>query len=92
MRKGRKQSVRIIEEGIRRVVKEPAPQVVPHYGDDIYEAIRIIEHYKLGFNLGNVIKYTLRADLKGERLADLEKAMNYLYRELYGEWMPERAN
>jgi hypothetical protein len=84
--------VRIIEEGVRRVVRNPPAKVVPHYGNNDFEPIQIIEHYKLGFNLGNVMKYTLRADLKGERRADLEKAMNYLYRELYGEWMPERAN
>jgi hypothetical protein len=44
------------------------------------EAIQITEHF--GFNLGNVIKYVWRADLKGEALEDLKKAQFYLAREI----------
>lgn len=44
------------------------------------EAIQITEHF--GFNLGNVIKYVWRADLKGEALEDLKKAQFYLNREI----------
>jgi hypothetical protein len=43
------------------------------------ECITITEH--MGFNLGNVIKYTWRADLKNG-LEDLEKATWYLEREI----------
>lgn len=43
------------------------------------EVIEIIRH--MGFNLGNVIKYTMRADLKGGD-EDLKKAMFYLQDEL----------
>lgn len=32
----------------------------------------------LGFCLGNVVKYVLRADYKGKPLEDLRKARNYL--------------
>jgi Protein of unknwon function (DUF3310) len=44
------------------------------------ECIQVVEH--MGFNLGNVIKYTWRADLKGNALEDLEKAKWYLEREI----------
>ena len=44
------------------------------------EVIQITEH--LNFCLGNAIKYILRADLKGNRKQDLEKAVWYLNREL----------
>jgi Protein of unknwon function (DUF3310) len=36
----------------------------------------------MNFNLGNVVKYVWRADLKGEGVYDLEKAKWYLDREL----------
>lgn len=35
---------------------------------------------KFDFCIGNVIKYILRADYKGEKKTDLEKAINYFYR------------
>lgn len=44
------------------------------------ECIQIVEH--MGFNLGNVIKYIWRADLKGYSNQDLEKARWYLDREI----------
>lgn len=57
-----------------------------HYGgkDNPYEAIKIIEHFKLGFCLGNVIKYILRAGKKDplKHLEDLKKARWYLDREI----------
>jgi hypothetical protein len=55
-----------------------------HYGgaDNTYEAIKVIEAWELGFNLGNVIKYISRAGKKGSRLDDLKKAQWYLTREI----------
>lgn len=54
-----------------------------HYGGDSkYEAIKVIEAWGLGFNLGNVVKYISRAGKKGKRQEDLEKALWYLEREL----------
>lgn len=44
------------------------------------EVIDITEH--LGFCLGNVVKYVLRADHKGKPIEDLEKAKWYLEREI----------
>lgn len=47
------------------------------------QPIDIAEH--LGFNLGNVVKYTSRAGRKDNRLQDLKKAMFYLKREIARE-------
>ncbi len=44
------------------------------------ECIQITEHF--GFNVGNVIKYAWRADLKGNAVEDLKKAAWYIEREI----------
>jgi len=54
----------------------------PHYKAGGIETIDFIEAKKLNYNLGNVVKYLTRADLKGNRKQDLEKALWYLKREL----------
>lgn len=54
----------------------------PHYKAGGLEAIDVIEAFKLNFRLGNVVKYILRADLKGSSLEDLKKAEWYLKREI----------
>ncbi len=56
----------------------------PHYGgaDNPYEAIKVIEAWKLGFCLGNTVKYISRAGKKGPAIEDLEKARWYLEREI----------
>ena len=54
----------------------------PHYTSGGIETIDFIEAKKLNYNLGNVVKYITRADLKGSKKQDLEKAMWYLRREL----------
>lgn len=55
-----------------------------HYGrkDNPYEAIKVIEAHRLNFNLGNVVKYILRAEHKGNAPEDLKKAAWYLNREI----------
>jgi hypothetical protein len=55
-----------------------------HYGgaDDPYEAIKVIEAWDLGFNLGNTAKYISRAGKKGDALEDLRKGRFYLDREI----------
>ena len=55
-----------------------------HYGgeDNPLEVIKRIDHYKLGFSLGNSIKYILRAEHKEDHLGDLKKAQFYLNREI----------
>ena len=54
----------------------------PHYKAGGIETIDFIEAKKLNYNLGNVVKYITRADLKGNRKQDLQKAAWYLQREL----------
>jgi len=53
-----------------------------HYKVGGIETIDFIEAKKLGYNLGNVVKYLTRADHKGNRLEDLRKAQWYLTREI----------
>lgn len=54
----------------------------PHYTSHPsgIEAIQITRH--MGSNLGNVIKYVWRADLKGDSIEDLKKAKFYLEDEI----------
>ena len=54
----------------------------PHYTTGGIETIDFIEAKKLGYNLGNVVKYITRADHKGNRVEDLRKAKWYLEREI----------
>lgn len=57
-----------------------------HYGgeNNPYEAIKVIEAWELGFNLGNTVKYISRAGKKGtdKEIQDLNKALWYLNREV----------
>ena len=53
-----------------------------HYNHGKYEPIDVIEDWKLGFNLGNSVKYISRAEHKGTNMVDLKKALWYLEREI----------
>lgn len=59
-----------------------------HYRAQKIEPIEAIEAWELNFNLGNATKYIARAGKKEgqDKRKDLEKALNYLHRELYGKW------
>ena len=59
------------------MVNEP-----PHYKMGGIETIDFIEAKQFGYNLGNVVKYISRADLKGSHYEDLLKARWYLNREI----------
>ena len=64
---------------------EPKPDPVnhpAHYKTGGIETIDFIEAKGLNYNLGNVVKYITRADHKGNRKQDLEKAAWYLAREI----------
>lgn len=54
----------------------------PHYNQGKYEAIDVIEDWKLNFNLGNAIKYIARCRFKRNKIEDLEKAVWYIEREI----------
>lgn len=53
-----------------------------HYQGQKFEVIDIIDDFNLNFNLGNALKYLLRADKKGSRTTDLQKAIWYIQREI----------
>lgn len=55
-----------------------------HYGgaDNPYETIKVIDAWRLGFCLGNAVKYISRADEKGNAVEDLRKAAWYLQHEI----------
>lgn len=57
-----------------------------HYGgeENVYEAIKVIEAWELGFCLGNTVKYISRAGKKdpAKELEDLGKAAWYLNRQI----------
>lgn len=63
------------EVATKEAVKHPS-----HYQNSLgVEVIDIInEYFADSYNLGNVLKYLLRADKKGNRQQDLEKALQYL--------------
>ena len=57
-----------------------------YYGgeDNAYEAIKVIDAWKLGFALGNAVKYIARAGLKdpATKVEDLKKAIWYIQHEI----------
>lgn len=63
-----------ISSNVSSTLSRPA-----HYGgeNNPFEAIKIIHHYNLNFNLGNIIKYTLRCGKKDEAIKELEKIKQY---------------
>ena len=71
-----------VSNGKVRWVKPDAVNHPAHYKVGGIETIDFIEAKKLGYNLGNVVKYLTRADHKGNKLEDLRKAQWYLTREI----------
>jgi hypothetical protein len=73
---------RIIES--KEPLKKDEVNNPAHYTDGKIEVIDFIEDKKLGFHLGNAIKYIARAGKKdaSKKLQDLKKAEWYLKREI----------
>jgi hypothetical protein len=68
-------------------VKPEEPKVDPvnhpvHYKVGGIETIDFIEAKALSYHLGNAVKYITRADHKGNRLQDLQKAKWYIDRAI----------
>jgi hypothetical protein len=66
-------------------MEEPAFDPVnhpAHYKTGGIETIDFIEAKELNYNMGNAVKYISRAEHKGNKKQDLEKAVWYLNREL----------
>jgi len=80
------ESSNIDKYGAQKVMKEIQEREMvnhpDHYQGNKTEVIDIIEDYDLGFVLGNAVKYILRANKKGNKKQDLQKAVWYLEREL----------
>jgi hypothetical protein len=53
-----------------------------HYKTGGIETIDFIEAKNLNYNMGNAVKYISRAEHKGNKKQDLEKAVWYLNREI----------
>ncbi len=70
---------------LKKAVWTPKPDAISspsHYTYSGFETWDVIDAWGLGYNLGNVVKYISRADHKGKRLEDLQKAKAYLDREI----------
>ena len=69
---------------LKKAIEEASDMVnsPSHYQGNNFEVIDIINDYSLNFELGNAIKYILRADKKGNKKQDLMKAVWYLKHEL----------
>ena len=76
--------VKKFRESMEKTVEKETIEMVDHpkhyQSKHGVEVIDIIEEFGLGFHLGNVIKYVLRAGHKSNELEDLEKAKWYLER------------
>ena len=76
-----KQESNILENNMEENKKEQVNHPI-HYGgkSNVYEAIKVIDAWDLGFSLGNTVKYISRAGKKGtdKELQDLKKALWYL--------------
>jgi hypothetical protein len=56
---------------------------VMHYENGTQvDVIEFASMYDLSFNRGNIIKYVVRAGKKDDEVKDLEKALDYLQREI----------
>jgi len=70
-------------------IEEPKADPVnhsAHYKVGGIETIDFIEAKALGYHLGNAVKYITRADHKGNRLQDLQKAKWYIDRAIEKAW------
>lgn len=75
------------ESHVPDAVKHPAHYTSHPSG---IEVIEITRH--MGFCLGNVVKYVLRADLKNDAIEDLRKAIQYLEFEIETREMATHNN
>lgn len=69
---------------IPRIIAADSKINPPHYQQNGFETIDVIEAWDLNFRLANVVKYISRAGKKDDTtyLEDLQKAMWYLDREI----------
>jgi len=54
-----------------------------HYQTDVdFDVIDFCNAYDLNFNRGSVVKYAARAGKKDDEIKDLEKALDFIQREI----------
>jgi len=71
--------VGVVNVKIKNKIMSNKPQ---HYQTSGIDVIDICKLYDLNFNRGNILKYVCRAGKKDDEVKDLEKALDYLNREL----------
>jgi len=71
-----------VEEVLQETYEQDMVNNPPHYTIGGIETIDFIEAKELNYHLGNAVKYIVRAEHKGNKKQDLEKAIWYLNREL----------
>jgi predicted ArsR family transcriptional regulator len=81
-KRGRPSKVKTFFATSNKSIKADNVNHPPHYKAGGIETIDFIEAKSLNYNLGNVVKYITRADHKGNKLEDLQKAQWYLNREI----------
>lgn len=76
------------KDQVNDVVNHPA-----HYTDGKFETIEAIESWRLGYHLGNAVKYISRAGKKSKdtELEDLRKARWYIKRYLDCQCQRQKA-
>ena len=68
-----------LHDGVyKRPTKKEMVYHPDHYNKGGIEVLDIIDAFNLDFALGNAIKYILRADFKGNKAQDLQKARFYI--------------
>jgi hypothetical protein len=67
-----------------RMIEDDQVNHPSHYTQGSMEVIDAIEGLGLGFCEGNILKYIARANHKGQKQEDLEKALWYLNRLIQG--------
>lgn len=82
LKRGRPSKVKTFFATSNKSIKADNVNHPPHYKAGGIETIDFIEAKSLNYNLGNVVKYITRADHKGNKLEDLQKAQWYLNREV----------
>jgi hypothetical protein len=82
LKRGRPSKKTILFATSNKSIKADNVNHPPHYKAGGIETIDFIEAKSLNYNLGNVVKYITRADHKGNKLEDLQKAQWYLNREI----------
>lgn len=82
LKRGRPSKKTILFATSNKSIKADNVNHPPHYKAGGIETIDFIEAKSLNYNLGNVVKYITRADHKGNKLEDLQKAQWYLNREV----------